>query len=148
MNTLAEINAASAPAAETQPMAARRHDTWSPGDIAHQGDLILVCLAGLPRSAKPRTNRQLAEGETRGSRHMLDGGELFDVDPVEVAEQIGRVTNGRVKVDPKYVGSVFTGASTIEHPQHQHQSFPDHPCTAVVYQRNLSSEEREQRAAD
>lgn len=138
-----------APTMEQQrPHAKRVHDAWSPGDVAHQGDLIIVALGALPKSAKPRTNRQLAEGDSRGSRHELVGGECYDADPKELAGLIASATGGKVKVDPKYVGACFSGAAVIDHPQHAAQEFPDQPCSVVVFQRNLDAEEREQRQQD
>lgn len=136
-----------APAAEQNKLACREHGTWSPGDTAHQGDLILVCLPGLPKSAKARTNRQMAEGETRGSKHVVAGGEVFDADANEVVNMIAKATGGAVKVEPRYAGPVFTGPAVLEHPEHQHQSFPE-SVTCVVYQRSLDAEEREARSQD
>ena len=141
----------SIPALEQGRAPCRNHDTWAPGDAAHQGDLILVCLSKLPASAKPRRNRQLAEGQTRGSKHVVAGGEVFEVAPSdlgEVAAAIARVTAGKVVVDPQYIGPVFAGPCTLEHPEHQHQAFPDGSITAVIFQRNLDAEEREVRARD
>lgn len=123
--------------------------TWSPGDGTEQGDLGFICLPRLPKSAKPRKNRQLAEGDTRGSRHILVGGKCYDVDASELIRMISEATSGKVLVgDAKYIGPVIAGECIVEHPQHAHEVFPDHPCTAVIFQRNLSSEEREQRARD
>lgn len=137
-----------APLAETRGPIIRRHETWSAGDHAHQGDIIFVCIAGLPKSAKLRADRQLAQGTTIGSRHVLDGGECFDADPARVADAIYAATNGHIVVDPRYIGPVFTGPATVTHPQHQDQAFPDVTVTACVYQRNMDAEEREVRARD
>ncbi len=125
--------------------------TFAPGDVSHQGDLILVALPGLPLSAKPRANRQLADGNTQGSRHVLERGDAFDCDAAEVADLIGLATGA--KVDARYVGPVFRSpenptADDLAHPEHGNQGFPPGCIVAVVYQRNLDAEQREQRTAD
>src|SRR5438132_6195403 len=51
--------------------------SWPVGSVAHQGDLILVRIAKMPRG-KHRANRQLAIGQTQGARHVLEGGKLCD----------------------------------------------------------------------
>ena len=137
-----------APAAEQAAHAVREHLTWSPGDAAHQGDLILICLPSLPKSAKPRVNRQMAEGETMGSRHIVNGSECYDVDAVKVAEMIAKATKGRCKPAAQYVGPVFVGSCVLEHPQHQHQAFPAGTVTVCVFQRNQTADDRELRAQD
>lgn len=124
----------------------RRHETWSVGDKAHQGDLIFVALKKLPKSAKSRSDRQMAEGSTKGSRHILEGGKCFDCDAQELAKALK--ADAKMIVDPKYIGPVFTGECVLTHPQHQHQAFPNHACTVVVYQRNLDADEREARVLD
>lgn len=123
----------------------RRFDAWAPGDVAAQGDLNLVCISALPKSAKTRSNRQMAEGATQGSRHIVEGGECFDADPAEVAGLIKEATGK--DIDPRYIGPVFSGPCTLTHPEHGNHDYP--ACTnAVVYQRVLDAEEREQRAQD
>lgn len=126
-------------------------DTFAPGDVSHQGDLILVCLLGLPASAKPRKNRQLADGNTQGSRHILERGDVFDCDASEVVQSIHASTY--VSVDAKYVGPVFRSPPNptphdLTHPEHGHQGFAAGCVVAVVYQRNLDAEERERRTID
>src|SRR5690349_19760899 len=89
------------------------------GDAYAQGDLYFVRIPGLPKSAKPRANRQLAEGDTQGSRHVCTVGEVYDADPKEVAAMV-RAASDQV-VDPKYVGPVITtagGRAYVEHPEH------------------------------
>jgi len=131
--------------------APRLLEVFEVGDVSHQGDLIIVRIPKLPASAKPRANRQLAEGNTQGSRHMLARGEVFNADPREVVRLI-RAAN-KCDVDPQYIGPVFVSpgdpsASDLTHPEHGHQGFPAGSVCAVVFQRNLDSEEREARVAD
>ena len=134
---------------ETQAQPIRRHITWSRGDAAHQGDLIFICLgAVMPSSCRKRMHRQLAEADTRGSKHMAVGGEVFDADPDQIVSLIGEATAGKVSPGAEYIGPVICGPCTIEHPEHQHQAFPEGCVTAVVFQRNQTAEEQEQRARD
>lgn len=126
-------------------------EAFTPGSVAHQGDLIIVGLSSLPASARPRANRQLAEGDTQGSRHVLKRGEIFDADPIEVSKLIHAIT-GTI-VEAEYIGPVFISpadptAADLDHPEHGSQGFPPGTICAVVYQRNLDHEERESRVRD
>ncbi len=116
------------------------------GSVSHQGDLILVSVPR-PHTLTPRTNRQLADGDTQGSRHILDGGQLFDGDAEDLARLVNQHCHGAA-VQARYVGPVFTTPATLTHPEHGHQRFDCEATVAVVYQRNLDSEEREQRVID
>lgn len=129
----------------------KMHATFETGDVSHQGDLIIVCIGKLPRSAKPRKERQLAEGNTQGSRHVLERGEIFDAKPAEVAALINEANGCTVRAE--YLGPVFIShaeptANDLTHPEHGNQGFPAGAICAVVYQRNLDAEEREQRTQD
>ena len=131
--------------------APKLHSTFEIGDVAHQGDLIIVRIAGLPKSAKPRLNRQLADGTTQGSRHVLEHGDVFDADRGEIARLIKAAT--KATVGAEYIGPVFVSpdkptARDLNHPEHGPQGFPAGSVCAVVYQRNLDAEEREQRTRD
>lgn len=119
---------------------------FAAGDTAAQGDLYIVGLKTMPKGST-RRERQLAEGNTQGSRHVHEDGELLNpTDPAMVARLIQEAT-GAV-IDPKYIGPVFMGGN-IRHPEHgDHVGYPtDLPC-AVVFQRSLDREEREQRVRD
>lgn len=117
------------------------------GDVTHQGDVILVRISELPKSAKPRSNHQLAEGNTQGSRHILVGGSVYDCDAADVVKSIASACKN-THVDARYIGPVFTTPATLEHPEHGHQSWDCYAVIAVVYQRNLDAEQREQRVLD
>lgn len=131
--------------------APKLHATFVAGDVAHQGDLIIVGIQSLPKSARPRARRQLADGETQGSRHVLERGELFDADPVEVSRLIEQAT--KAVVESEYIGPVFISAADptaddLTHPEHGNQGFPACAVCAVIYQRNLDAEERAVRSRD
>jgi hypothetical protein len=121
------------------------------GCVSHQGDLIIVGIAALPKSAKPRLDRQLAVGDTQGSRHVLERGEVYQADAEEVARLILAATG--CAIDTRYIGPVFVSPAEptphdLTHPEHGHQGFPAGTICAVVYQRNLDQEEREQVVQD
>lgn len=121
------------------------------GDASHQGDLIIVGIASLPKSAKPRKNRQLADGDTQGSRHIVERGQVFDADAREVGEMIKQAT--KQTVAEQYIGPVFVSpdeptANDVTHPEHGNQGFPAGTVCAVVVQRNLDAEEREVKTRD
>lgn len=131
--------------------AAKLHPTFEPGDVSHQGDLIIVAIGKLPASAKPRRSRQLADGNTQGSRHVLERGEVYDADAGEVSALIQASTGTAVGFE--YIGPVFVSpgeptADDLTHPEHGNQGFPAGAVCAVVFQRNLDAEEREQRTQD
>jgi hypothetical protein len=121
------------------------------GTTAHQGDLILVRIESLPSSAKKRANRQLADGNTQGSRHILAPGcKVFDCDGNEIVASIAAVCRG-VTLDAKYVGPVFQtvkGKADLDHPEHGNHLYRGDMTIACVYQRNLDAENREQRVVD
>jgi len=119
---------------------------WMPGDVAAQGDLNIVCLKSMPKSAKRRANRQMADGNTMGSRHVVESGECFDADANELASMVKDAT-GHI-IDARYMGPVFCGPAELRHPEHGDQVWTE-PCVNVVtYQRVWDSEQRERRAAD
>lgn len=119
------------------------------GTVSHQGDLIFVRVASLPQSATCRRNRQLAEGSTSGSRHILTIGDAFDCPPDDVSRAVHAATG--VNVDGEFCGPLFAtrhDAASVEHPEHGHQHFVGHMTVAVVYQRNLDAQERQARVMD
>lgn len=131
--------------------ASKLHASFEIGDVAHQGDLIIVRIAALPKIARPRSNRQLADGNTQGSRHVMERGDVYDAKPADVAELVRQATGLIVPVD--YLGPVVVSpteptADDLTHPEHGNQGFPAGAVCAVVYQRNLDSEEREARVQD
>lgn len=120
------------------------------GTTAHQGDLIFVRIASMPTSAKKRNQRQLAEGNTQGSRHILGVGNAFDCNADEVVALIKSVCR-KAEVTARYIGPVFTGdcdKADVTHPEHGHHYFRGSMIIATVYQRNVDAEEREQQVRD
>jgi len=117
------------------------------GKAAHQGDLVLVRIAGVPVGSTVRDNLQLAEGSDQGSRHVLAHGRAFNAPGAAAA--IEAATG--VKVEPAYVGPVVEavdGELVITHPEHADHEYYGPIVLAVVFQRVLDAEERAQRVRD
>lgn len=120
------------------------------GDVLRQGDLYVVRVHSLPQQRRRRGNRQLADGDTQGSRHVLRGKcGLFDVDSEDVAGLL-RKADRRFEVRDYQVGPAFetAGPATIEHPEHGHRTLSEPGCYLTVFQRSLTVDEREERARD
>ena len=147
--TATAINKAQKHSESIKNDALKRHETFEPGDVSAQGDINIVCIKTMPTSAKTRKDRQLADGNTQGSRHVLDKGDVFDADKAALASLI-KDANG-CEVPEIYIGPVFRGAgepSFLSHPEHGDQEFPAGSICAVTYQRNLERDEREARVQD
>lgn len=131
--------------------APKLHTLFEPGTVSHQGDLMIVAIAALPASARPRENRQLAIGNTQGARHILERGEVYDADPQDIARCIKAANGCEVPVD--FIGPVFVSPpdpteNDLTHPEHGNQGFPAGAVCAVVYQVNLDEQQRRQRTQD
>jgi hypothetical protein len=117
--------------------------TASVGDVVRQGDLYLVCLESLPPGTK--TRRQLAPGETQGSRHVAEGDcEVYQPrEPAAVSRLVGVACRG-ADVPAELVGPIVEchGDTTITHPEHGHRILPGGTVWAVVYQRAYAEEIR------
>lgn len=116
------------------------------GDRFAQGDLYFVCIAGLPAGARPRKNRQLADGATMGSRHVADPGGVFDCPGDDVARAVKAATG--LTIGAKYMGPIVQTPALIDHPEHGPHDYRCAGTVAVVFQRSLDMEEREQRVID
>jgi len=120
------------------------------GSAAHQGDVILVRIKELPHKAVVRQDRQMAIGNTQGSRHILQNGNPFDCNASEVIGAITSVCRG-VELQEKYIGPVFQTVqdkASLIHPEHGDHYYEGDMTIACIYQRNLDVEEREQRVRD
>ena len=98
----------------------------SVGEAIRQGDLYLERIAKLPKDVTATTNRQLAIGETQGSRHVATG-------PVEIFNL--------KKNDNPLAGPVISAkdAWTLTHPEHGHFTLPA-GCYRTAYQRDYARE--------
>lgn len=119
--------------------------TVSPGDVIRQGDIYLVALKRLP-TGKLTSERQLAPGNTQGSRHILTGAcEVYQCDPDAMIAAVRKVLPGaelyRVLMGP---GVKALKECELTHPEHGDRLLPDGECFAVVYQRAFAEEVRRQ----
>lgn len=130
---------------------APRDLTLGKQDVVRQGDIYILPLSKLPPCLKNRASRQLADGDTQGSRHVLAGdAEMFDPQYTgDVAAFIGSEYPG-VQLREYQIGPVFLakGPVTVEHPEHGHRTLTEPGAYAVVFQRSLTADDREERARD
>lgn len=121
------------------------------GSVAAQGDLYFIRIGKMPRGSEVRVNRQLAEGNTQGSRHIVETGDVFDCQPEEVLKAIQSVCKGTTDLQSRYIGPVFRtveGLADVVHPEHGDHFFRGEMILATVFQRSLDAELREQRTRD
>jgi len=131
-------------------------DTFPIGRCAHQGDLTFIRVPALPTSATARDDRQLAEGSTAGSRHVVEAGRVFTVNPAEAAAAAKAATG--LDIDPEYLGAAFatdavTGTAIVSHPEHAWYEFTAEGAGEAMFfivkhQRNVDAEGRIARARD
>lgn len=126
-------------------------ETMSIGDVAHQGDLTLVAIKELPKTHQPRGNRQLADGTSKGSRHVMARGDVYDCNANEVVALIKEAT-GRV-VDANFIGPVVVSPvdptdRDLTHPEHGPLGFPAGMICAVVHQRTIDKLNQIRRVID
>lgn len=118
--------------------------TASIGDVVRQGDLYLVCIEELPADGK-RAQRQLAPGNTQGSRHVAEGecAVYQPKSPSAVARLIATICRG-AEVPEQLIGPLVecVGDTTITHPEHGHRTLPAGSVWAVVFQRAYAEEIR------
>lgn len=153
INRKAKAPAAKAPVLESIVNNAPRTFTdadFPVGSVACQGDLYFVRIGSFPKSAKPRANRQLAEGNTQGSRHIVSIGAVYDCDSGEVSKIVNSLLK-KLDLQARYVGPVFgtiDDKADVTHPEHGHHLFRGEMVLATIFQRNLDAEQREQRSID
>jgi len=106
-------------------------------DAVRQGDLYITLIANVPLAAKlvKKPSKQLAPGNTQGSRHC-----------------ISNMRNVRVFANPQpsaYDGPILEVKKevTIEHPEHGDWVL-NPGCYAISYQRTEDSEGRIRRVQD
>lgn len=119
--------------------------TMSKGDVVRQGDLYLVSIGELPKTRREISDRQLAPGDTQGSRHILEGDcVIYDGDKKELSVLI-EAAIGRTVAGP-LIGPVFETVGQVEvtHPEHGNRVLPCGEVVAVVYQRMFAEEVRRQ----
>lgn len=101
------------------------------GDVVRQGDIYLTCINKIT-GGKETENRQLAPGNTQGSRHILAG-------KVTVYEGVSFNQMPSVLVGPAFK---CNSDVTVEHPEHGHKVLPEGTVWQVTYQRAMADEIR------
>lgn len=104
------------------------------GAVVRQGDLYLERLAALPKELGKRTaDRQLAIGQTQGSRHVIDpapeGLEIY-APPKDANALVGPVVSSPNRI-------------RLTHPEHGHFDLPA-GIYQVRYQRDYAKERAEE----
>ncbi len=145
MNEVMELAQNSSTIPENERMInneAKLLENFEVGDVSYQGDLILVRIAELPSFAKKSQKRQLASGNTPGSRHVLKRGQVYSCgDRMRqrmLAEIISQTTG--CFMDSNFLGPIFVSPEVptcddLTHPEHGNQGFPAGAVIAVVFQR-------------
>jgi hypothetical protein len=96
------------------------------GAGVRQGDIYLWTIDAVPAGSARRDDRQLALGQSVGSRHVCQPGpKLFDLPTGKTDEFLGPV----IEADARFV---------VEHPEHDHLSLPS-GIWQVGYQRDVST---------
>lgn len=115
------------------------------GDVVRQGDIYITRLRGLPAGRTTAlAERQLAPGQTQGSRHIVEGpARLLRCEPVEVERALRDACGLSVTAPEPLIGPVIdaTGEVTVTHPEHGNRTL----CPgvyAVTYQRAFADEVR------
>jgi hypothetical protein len=109
-----------------------------PGDVIRQGDVYLVALDSKPKKAGAFAGRQLAPGDTQGSRHVAEGDcEIYqpeETDAIRILNRLIPETRG----ETQFLGPVIVakGAVEITHPEHGNRTLPgEGQAYLVTYQR-------------
>lgn len=107
------------------------------GDVVRQGDVYLVNIKDLPKG-KAEKNRQLAPGNTQGSRHIVEG----NCQIIKPDGFTSPITNERVP--NVLVGPAFQcmGDCEVTHPEHGNKILPEGTTWQVVYQQAYAEEIR------
>lgn len=99
------------------------------GDVVRQGDIYLTCLEKMPEGTLTK-ERQLAPGNTQGSRHIVNG-------DVEMVKDVRFRSMNAVLVGP-----AFRCKSDVEvtHPEHGNKILPEGTIWQVTYQLHHADE--------
>jgi len=122
-------------AAEKPRTEIRKVSKIKPGQAVRQGDVYLVVVEGVKAGA-PVLNRQLAPGETQGSRHIAEA-------PAQIFQSPGHPLKGIAS--NALLGPLVESAKTwnLAHPEHAHVSLPPGQYQ-VVYQLDFAAQRRVQ----
>ena len=128
---------------------------WPVKSVAAQGDVLLVRVppnSFAKKYLKPRLNRQIVPGTTRGSRHIVERGKLYDVKWPAVVDVIAAMfPRSGIDLDYEYIGPlIVTDRKTVlTHPEHGDHIYLEAGMhiIAVIY-RNLDADNKARRVRD
>lgn len=118
--------------------------TMSPGDVLRQGDLYIIALDVPIPGGKPHRSRQLAPGNTQGSRHVAEGNcQIQTVDEDQAVSAINRLVPS-TKRQRLFIGPMIIAVDhvRIAHPEHGDRTLPGDAAYIVTYQRTWANEIR------
>lgn len=101
------------------------------GDVVRQGDIYLACVSNI-NGGTETDNRQLAPGNTQGSRHVING-------KAKIYTGISFMNINSALIGPAFKCETDV---TVEHPEHGHKILPEGTMWQVVYQRAMADEIR------
>ena len=106
--------------------------TLKVGQALRQGDIYLLRVPKTHPRGEVRTDRQLAVGSTRGSRHFAVGGEVYE--GTTAPKWAARALLGPLLVNPE----------VVTHPEHAHVRFAGAYTIQVTHQLDAVSMARVQ----
>lgn len=108
-------------------------EKFEPGYFIRQGDIQVERVSDLTPKGKAIPGNKLAEGETKGARHFVEGDYQLYLSPENK------------RTDPLQ-GPILVAKSrvTITHPEHADHSIPA-GCYSVTYPNDFAKEERQRR---
>lgn len=110
-------------------------DKMEVGEFARQGDIYIVRISGVDNSRPLAKTRQLAAGNSQGSRHILEGAaEVF----APLSSQPIRTQFGEHFEGPSFKCDAHV---TVTHPEHAHISLPP-GCYQILHQMDLQTKQR------
>jgi hypothetical protein len=116
-----------------------------PGDAYPQGDVNICRIDKAPKKAAAYAGRQLAPGDTQGSRHIAEGDvELYTPDADAAIKTLHRLFPKTKSHEVQFLGPIVKarGEWTAAHPEHGWRSFPA-GVYQVVYQRSFAAVDQE-----
>ena len=110
----------------------RYHETMAINEAARQGDIYIMRVEDNYAHGKIWKKRQIVDGNTQGSRHVIEAGPMvfapnFDAAPSDLFAE----TANKLNVSQSSLINALYGPSiksperfTITHPEHAHESLP------------------------
>ena len=105
------------------------------GTYGRQGDIYLHPVSPDHAHGAKTENRQLAEGESRGSRHIIEGDVKLFLGTTLPKSVTDRTFLGpMIEVGPK--------GATVTHPEHAHVNIVDAGCYQITHQMDARTLQR------